>query len=104
MTDQITLRLKAREALQAGRLPPRFPERICGIRGGGAYCCAICGESVQREELGYELAFIDAIEGPTDNYFVHDRCFAAWEFAWIEAAQRQGSEQSRHAGRSAESN
>ena len=43
MSDSSTLRQKAREAIQTGRLPKRQPAHVWGGAGAGA-CCAICGK------------------------------------------------------------
>jgi hypothetical protein len=80
VSDESTLRQKAREALRTGRLPDRSPERMWGGPGSGADC-AICGNSLTREELGFEIEFSGDGEGSrTVNHHVHIRCFAAWEF------------------------
>lgn len=78
MSDECTLRKKAREAMEAGRLPSHLPTRLWGGPGVGA-CCTICGRPVLPGEL--ELEFIpDGGDGPVGNHHVHMQCFAAWEF------------------------
>lgn len=80
MSEESTLRKKAREAIQAGLLPNRRPDRMWGGRGDGADC-AICARAVKQNELGFELEFAgDGAEGGSGNFPVHIRCFAAWEF------------------------
>jgi hypothetical protein len=75
-----TLREKAREAIQAKRLPDRSPERMWGGPGVGA-CCVICGRAVKRDEVEFEMEFARDAENPGPrNYHIHVRCFAAWEF------------------------
>jgi hypothetical protein len=78
MDDESTLRKKAREAMQAGRLPSRLPKHMWGGPGVGA-CCAICGSPTQPDE--FELEFTREGNGrQPDNEHVHVRCFGAWEF------------------------
>jgi len=78
MSDESTLRKKAREAMEAGRLPSRPPAQLWGGPGVGA-CCTICGRPVPPDEL--ELEFIrDCGDRPVGNHHVHMQCFAAWEF------------------------
>lgn len=80
MSDEQTLRLKAREAMAAGRLPQRRPKRMWGGPGIDAPC-AICFEPVKRDELGFELEFAPDHEDTGEgDCHVHLRCFAAWEF------------------------
>ena len=80
MSDENTLRLKAREAMEAGRLPQRRPKRMWGGPGIGAPC-AICSEPVKQDELGFELEYApDQLDTGEGDCHVHLRCFAAWEF------------------------
>lgn len=77
MSDDRTIFRKAREAIEAGKLPLRTPDRMWGGPGTGSRC-AVCGEPVRPDET--ELEF----ELPQDGSFarqtsrVHTRCFAAW--------------------------
>lgn len=78
MADEHTLREKAREAIRSGRLPSRRPDRTFGGPGIGA-SCAVCGESVTRDQMELEVEFNR--HGPTpglDRCHLHTRCFAAW--------------------------
>jgi hypothetical protein len=78
--DESKLREKAREAIQAGKLPDRRPERMWGGPGVGA-SCVICDKPVTREEAEFELEFAQDDGNPSArNYHIHVRCFAAWEF------------------------
>ena len=80
MSDENTLRLKAREAMEAGKLPQRRPKRMWGGPGIGAPC-AICSEPVKQDELGFELEYApDQADAGEGDCHVHLRCFAAWEF------------------------
>jgi hypothetical protein len=79
MSDESTLRQKAREAIQAGKLPGRPPQRVWGGPGVGA-CCTICGKPARQDEVEFELEFgrDDNDRDPGDHH-VHVQCFAAWE-------------------------
>jgi len=65
------------EALQAGKLPNRSPERTWGGLGSGA-CCVLCGERVGPDEMELELEFASDEGGKRDSYYVHVSCFSAW--------------------------
>jgi hypothetical protein len=79
MTDERSLQKKAREAIQAGKLPNRQPESVWAGQGCGA-CCTVCGESLKRDELEYELEYAHAHHGADANIFhVHIKCFTAVE-------------------------
>jgi hypothetical protein len=78
MSDESTLRKKAREAMQTGKLPSRLPPRMWGGPGVGA-CCTICGRPSGQDEL--ELEFTrDGDDRDLGNHHLHVQCFAAWEF------------------------
>jgi len=70
------LRAKAREAIRAGKLPAGQPMRVWGGHGFGT-SCAICGKSMNEDEIGFELQFAQAANGR--EYHTHARCFAAWD-------------------------
>ena len=73
-------REKAREAIRAGKLPARLPDRTWGGPGMGEPC-TICGERIKRNQLEFEIQF--AHDGATpglERFHVHVRCFAAREF------------------------
>lgn len=79
MSDAKILRYKARQALEASKLPACRPESILGGSGTGA-ACVICSEPVRPQELGYELEFAGDGENPgVRTYPTHIPCFAAWE-------------------------
>jgi hypothetical protein len=89
MSDQSTLRQKAREAILAGKLPHRRPERMWAGPGVGSPC-TICDKPVERDEIEYELDFTPDHDDPRQaTPRVHLRCFAAWEFfcRYFEAAR-----------------
>ncbi len=80
MLDESTLRAKAREVIRAGKLPNRRPDRTWGGPGVGAPC-AVCGEAVTKDQLEFEIEFAREADYPElDEFHVHVRCFAAWEF------------------------
>jgi len=79
MGDERTLRAHARAAMKTGNLPDRRPERVWGGLGSGE-SCAVCGRTVDKQDVELELEFsANPGAGPT-VYHVHARCFAAWEF------------------------
>ena len=83
MSDNPVLREKAREVIQAGTLPNRFPERTWGGPGVGADC-TICNVPVTRDELEFEIEFANNGEGngngeTPQSHHVHIRCFAIWD-------------------------
>ena len=80
MNDEGALRLKAREAIEAGKLPNRHPESMWGGPGHGARC-TVCDKPVEGDQLGFDLEFVrgENASGP-GSYHVHVRCFATWEF------------------------
>jgi hypothetical protein len=79
MSDDCVLREKAREVIQAGKLPNRPPERSWGGPGVGADC-TICSVPVKRDELEFEIEFARNGNDDTQNtYHIHIRCFAAWQ-------------------------
>jgi hypothetical protein len=86
--DEQTLRQLAREALRAGVLPDRSPERMWGGSGSGTPC-PVCANTVDAEEMELELEFAaDSQEGR--EFHLHLRCFAAWELERKAAAGETG--------------
>jgi hypothetical protein len=81
MSDDCTMIEKAREAIEAGKLPNRRPDRTWagpGVEVG----CAICGALVRNDEVEYEIEFArNGDAAGVDNYHVHIRCFTAWQSA-----------------------
>jgi len=74
--DVSTLREKAREAIQNGKLPTRSPDSTMGGPGCGE-ACALCGETLPRNQMELEAVFGEIPE--MHKYHLHPRCFAAWE-------------------------
>jgi hypothetical protein len=86
MPDEMILRQRAREALQAGKIPAKRPERTWGGPGVGAQC-VICERPVSRDELEFEVEFTRDGDRPSqDKFHLHLRCFAAWEFERTKVA------------------
>ena len=95
MLDEAIIRGKAREAISSGKLPTTEPSRMYSYRSAGV-TCAVCGDSVPRGEMAFELEFrgSPAPEGQTlrdalqrlnerpnvRSHHLHHRCFAACEF------------------------
>ncbi len=74
-----SLREKARQAIAAGELPGRRPDRTWGGPGAGSYC-TICSAPVQSDEVELEIEFARGDNGAGfDKHHVHFRCFAAFE-------------------------
>ena len=73
MNDSL-LQAKAREAMQAGALPKRAPDRMWGGPATGARC-AVCGASTEPGEVELELEFTRESSGRT-RHFVHPSCFS----------------------------
>jgi hypothetical protein len=80
MPDNTSLREQAREA----------PDRTFGGPGVGA-TCSLCGETIPRAETEFEIEFRRHGATPgLDRYYLHYRCFAAWEF---ERAKVEGTDE-----------
>ncbi len=78
--DENILRRIARKVILDGKLPSRRPDRTWGGPGVGAPC-AVCGVSVERDQMEFEIQFTRDGDNPgLDKFPVHIRCFAAWEF------------------------
>jgi hypothetical protein len=79
MSENTALRKKIREAIHAGKLPDRSPERTWGGSGSGEQCM-ICGRCVSPDDVEYEVEFAtDDQRSPPAAYHAHARCFLAWE-------------------------
>ena len=73
------IRAIARDAILAGKLPRRRPQRVSAWQGLGAWC-AICDTQVRHDEIEFELEFGPGEDDPhAGSYRVHSRCFEAWE-------------------------
>ena len=84
MPDEPFLRVCAREAILAGRLPARYANGTSTGQGRGA-TCAVGREKIPESELEMEIEF--RREGQSSEVFhLHVRCFAAWEFERTKVA------------------
>ena len=79
MPEEATLRHKARQLVEEGKLPRRSPDRVWGGPGVGAPC-QVCTLPVTKDEKEFEIEFEQDGGGGLDKFHVHIRCFAAWEF------------------------
>ena len=77
MSDEKALRRLAREAITGARVPAVRPKGTWGGNGTGALC-AICGLSIPRDEMGFEVEF-PGEAAPARTYHLHTQCLAAWE-------------------------
>ena len=85
MLDEHILREKARQAMQAGRMPRQRPSYLWGARAVGAPC-AVCGG---REEMEFEVQWSrDGRRSWLADYHVHLECFTAWELEIERYAER----------------
>jgi len=74
MMDENFLRDKVREAMQARKLPNRFPDRLFGGGPTGGRC-AFCEESTHGG-MEVELVFTDNGQRGQTTYYAHPRCFS----------------------------
>ena len=79
MDEHGSLRDRARQLIQAGRLPARRPDRMWASPSSGAVC-AVCRAPLQLGKFEYELRFAprDGASQRAHPYHLHVRCFAAW--------------------------
>lgn len=78
--EESILREKAREGIRSGRLPAKKAVRVYA-GPGSEQPCAMCGGIVPRADTGFEAEFTrDGVTFGFDSYYLHYRCFAAWEF------------------------
>jgi hypothetical protein len=76
MSDESTLRAKARRLMQAGKLPNRQPDRIWGGQGTGTPC-TVCNSPVRRDQAELEVEWSEGAS--KSNHHLHAFCFAALE-------------------------
>ena len=77
MIDDGALQEKIREAIQAGDLPNRLPDRVWGSRAATGLC-AVCGEPTDGG-VELELVFNDNSRAVEKSCCVHDRCLNMFE-------------------------
>jgi len=86
--DEIRLREQAREAIRRGTMPSRSPDRTYGGPGSRVRC-SVCNELITPDQSEIEIEFKRHAGSPSrspDRYFLHVRCFAAWEFERTKSA------------------
>jgi hypothetical protein len=88
MGEGNTLRQKAREAIQGGKLPSNSGGRLFAGPGLGA-CCAICDRPIELNQIEYELDFVPDDGSLEGNARVHMECFLVWESVVDDCAARQ---------------
>ena len=87
MPDEPVLRQKGRAAVESGKLPARRPDRTWGGPGVGAPC-AVCELPIAKDQMELEIQFARDGDNPRlDQFHVHVRCFAAWEFERAKAGR-----------------
>ena len=88
MPDELILREQAREAIRSAKPPTEKPEGTFSRPGIGV-SCAVCGDQVQRGQMEFELEFNrHGLRSGLDRYYLHPRCFAAWEFERLAPVQK----------------
>lgn len=92
-----SLRLKAQEAIRAGRLPSHAASRMVAGSGLGA-TCPVCSDRVTHEEPGWDLEFAprNGETGPLQRVDVHVSCFVAWELERHKFAPPRHAAARRH--------
>jgi len=69
------LHAKAREAIRAGNLPLRSPDKLWGGPATGNQC-AVCGVSTTPGQMELEIEFARDSETSRTRYHLHPLCFA----------------------------
>ena len=75
--DRKVRRVRARDAIRAGRLPCETPALIRGGRAQNTNC-TVCLMPISPQALGFELEFGES-EGSVATHVLHIPCFEAWE-------------------------
>ena len=103
MNGERSLRDKARELIQAGRVPRRPPDGVWGGSSFGGQCCMLCRMAIARNEIALEVQFSTGHEAAVKAHF-HSPCFLALEMellslkAGSQAIPRSDSVQSPATG------
>ena len=79
MIDESHLRMKSRQLIRSGRLPPRRPDRVWGGAGYGGSLCALCHSGIGHEEVAMEVEYTALADASPWNAYLHTRCFLALE-------------------------
>ena len=94
VNEDSSLRKKAREAMDTGRLPDRAPDHIWGGPGTGVEC-AMCGRTIARSETELEIEFARNNGTDAQVHLVHLRCFSLLEIERQSRTAPGGSSRSR---------
>jgi hypothetical protein len=82
MIDDSALRERVRQALEAGALPGRDPDRMWGGVSVGARC-SVCQAAIAAGDLEMELDFErDDPRSGVDTHRMHIRCLPVWQSEW----------------------
>jgi hypothetical protein len=77
INDHKVLRVLAKDAIRAGRLPHRQPDRVRDGPTDGA-TCTVCLVQISPKTMGYELEFAVG-DGIRATHVLHIPCLEAWE-------------------------
>jgi hypothetical protein len=71
--DEAGIRALVSWRVQHGRLPHAEPVHLFATYGHGSYCAG-CGCAIERNELEYELEWLE----PSRTARMHARCYEIW--------------------------
>jgi hypothetical protein len=91
--DERLLRQRVRKAMQAGKLPNRYPDELLGGTVSGGQC-ALCGEAMPG---GVELELVFNDPGGGKVLHVHPRCMTVFERE-LDGVPRRAGQASAGAG------
>jgi hypothetical protein len=72
------LRENARQRIQSGAMPRAKPNRTWGGPGAGL-TCGLCDQPITRDQIEYEVQFVQEGMSVPQIVHLHLACFAAWE-------------------------
>jgi|RhiMethySRZTD1v2_1073278.scaffolds.fasta_scaffold00140_39 hypothetical protein len=89
LNNDSVLLAKAREAMQTGDLPRRYPDELWGGPATGARC-AVCGATTTPGDIEVEFEFTR--DSQRTKYHAHPRCFSifSYELSRVPAAKTAG--------------
>ena len=93
--DDETIRKKARDLLQSGRLPARRPDDVWAVTGSGQDRCMVCGDLVAPHEFAIEAEF-RGTDGSSSVCF-HVGCY--WTLESERRRVEAASDPTDHPGR-----
>ncbi len=80
MSDNATLRQKARSLLRSGQLPARPPDCVWGGQASGSERCLVCGDVIAADQVVWEAEFVSA--SGASRHFFHVFCYRVLESPW----------------------